>query len=79
MTKPTRTEASAVTRDSICAFIARYRSERGYPPSLREIGDHCGLLSTSTVAAHLRWLRNDGRIDWDAGCPRTLHLTGENT
>ncbi|MGH9294230.1 MAG: LexA family protein, partial [Acidimicrobiales bacterium] len=41
-------------RRSILEFIAEQIRERGYPPSVREIGEAVGLTSSSTVHAHLK-------------------------
>ncbi|MFE0762867.1 LexA family protein [Streptomyces smyrnaeus] len=35
--------------------------ERGVPPTMRELADAVGLSSTSTIAYHLRRMREDGR------------------
>ncbi|MHB1784828.1 MAG: LexA family protein, partial [Acidimicrobiales bacterium] len=40
-------------RREILDFIAQALRERGYPPSVREIGEAVGLASSSTVHAHL--------------------------
>ena len=40
-------------QESIYAFICAYTNERGYPPSVREIGTAVGLASPSTVAFHI--------------------------
>ena len=39
---------------------------RGYPPSIREIGDAVGLTSTSSVAHQLRTLERKGYLRRDA-------------
>ena len=39
-------------RREILDFIALQLRERGYPPSVREIGEAVGLTSSSTVHAH---------------------------
>ena len=52
------------------ACVAR----RGYPPSIREIGDAVGLRSTSSVAYHLKALQEKGYLYRDPGRPRTVEL-----
>ena len=47
---------------------------RGYPPSIREIGDAVGLRSTSSVAYHLKALEKKGYLHRDPGRPRTVEL-----
>ncbi|MDE3113918.1 MAG: repressor LexA, partial [Chloroflexota bacterium] len=39
--------------ERILAFIRETASERGYPPSVREIAEAVGLASTSAVHHHL--------------------------
>ena len=49
-------------------------ARRGYPPSIREIGDAVGLRSTSSVAYHLKALEKKGYLHRDPGRPRTVEL-----
>ena len=49
-------------------------TRRGYPPSIREIGDAVGLKSTSSVAYHLKALEKKGFLHRDPGRPRTVEL-----
>ena len=44
-------------------YIVEYVSRRGYPPSVREIGEGVGLKSPSTVHAHLKSLEKAGLIE----------------
>lgn len=55
-------------------------TERGYPPSIREIGDAVGLTSTSSVAHQLRTLERKGFLRRDPNRPRAVdvRLPGEN-
>jgi repressor LexA len=50
--------------------------ERGYPPSIREIGDRVGISSTSVVDYNLRVLERDGYIRRDKEVSRGLELVG---
>ncbi|APT84913.1 transcriptional repressor LexA [Corynebacterium aquilae] len=47
---------------------------RGYPPSIREIGDATGLQSTSSVAYQLRELEKKGFLKRDANKPRAVNV-----
>ena len=49
-------------------------ARRGFPPSIREIGDAVGLRSTSSVAYHLKALQKKGYLHRDPGRPRTVEL-----
>ena len=50
---------------NILKYIQSYVDERGYPPSIREIGDRVGISSTSVVDYNLRVLERDGYIRRD--------------
>src|SRR3954454_16430297 len=47
---------------------------RGYPPSMREIGELVGLTSSSSVAHQLRTLEEKGYIRRDPNRPRALSV-----
>jgi repressor LexA len=47
---------------------------RGYPPSIREIGDAVGLTSTSSVAHQLRTLERKGFLRRDPNRPRAVDV-----
>ena len=48
--------------------------ERGYPPSVREIGEAVGLASSSTVHAHLAVLQREGYLKRDPTKPRAIEV-----
>ena len=59
--------------------ILEYLDERlskGYPPSIREIGEHTEISSTSVVTYYLKQLEEWGYIQRDARFSRALRLTG---
>jgi repressor LexA len=51
-------------------------TSRGYPPSIREIGDAVGLTSTSSVAHQLRTLERKGYLRRDPNRPRAVDVRG---
>jgi repressor LexA len=51
-------------------------TNRGYPPSIREIGDAVGLTSTSSVAHQLRTLERKGYLRRDPNRPRAVDVRG---
>ena len=55
-------------------YIAACIQERGYPPSVREIGEAVGLKSSSSVHFHLKHLEEAGYIEKDAGKGRAITL-----
>jgi repressor LexA len=58
----------------ILECIRRGVSERGYPPSIREIGERVGLSSSSTVHTYLRQLEDRGLIRRDPARPRCIEV-----
>jgi repressor LexA len=68
------TETLTGKRREILEFIARQQAERGYPPSVREIGEAVGLTSSSTVHAHLATLQKQGLIRKDPTKPRAIEI-----
>lgn len=58
----------------ILAFIKKRLQERGYPPSVREIGQAVGLTSSSTVHGHLRHLEEKGFLRRDPTKPRAIEV-----
>jgi len=52
---------------------------RGYPPSVREIGEAVGLSSSSTVHAHLAALQEKGYLRRDPTKPRAIEVHFEAT
>lgn len=69
------TQASHKRWGEILETIHDSIDTRGYPPTVREIGKAVGLSSSSTVAAYLEKLLNEGLIAKDPAKPRTLELT----
>jgi repressor LexA len=61
-------------RREILDFIAAQLQERGYPPSVREIGEAVGLTSSSTVHAHLTTLQRQGFLRRDPTKPRAIEV-----
>ncbi|MEW6723596.1 MAG: transcriptional repressor LexA [Bacillota bacterium] len=61
----------------ILAFIKEKIASKGYPPSVREIGEAIGLSSSSTVHGHLARLEEKGYIRRDATKPRALEVLGD--
>src|SRR5580698_4615566 len=59
---------------TILSVIRESVTTRGYPPSIREIGDAVGLTSTSSVAHQLRTLERKGYLRRDANRPRAVEV-----
>src|SRR5438876_3442792 len=61
----------------IFEFIKRHTSEKGYPPTVRDIGQGVGLTSSSTVHAHLANLERAGVLRRDPTKPRAMEVIAE--
>ena len=59
---------------AILDVIQRSVSSRGYPPSMREIGDAVGLASLSSVTHQLNQLELSGYLRRDPNRPRALEV-----
>ncbi|MBS0046992.1 MULTISPECIES: transcriptional repressor LexA [Bacillus] len=61
----------------ILRFIKEEVKTKGYPPSVREIGEAVGLASSSTVHGHLARLETKGLIRRDPTKPRAIEVLDE--
>jgi repressor LexA len=59
---------------AILEYILETVKDRGYPPSVREIGEATGLSSPSTVHAHLGTLQERGYLRRDPSKPRAIDI-----
>ena len=62
----------------ILEFIQDYQRKYKHPPSIREIGENCGISSTSVVNYYLDQLEKNGYIERDRKISRGLRVTGAN-
>jgi repressor LexA len=60
----------------ILDYIRRMIHDRGYPPTVREIGEAVGLTSSSSVHAQLTNLQRKGMLKKDAARPRAIEIAG---
>ena len=73
-----RTVSDITSRQQrILDFIERTVRERGYPPTVREIGDAVGLTSSSSVHAQLANLERKGLLTKDPSKPRAMTLSDD--
>jgi repressor LexA len=61
-------------QEDILSFIKDEVKKKGYPPSVREIGEAVGLASSSTVHGHLARLESKGFIRRDPTKPRAIEV-----
>ena len=73
-------EAGLTARQrQILTMIRDSVDDRGYPPSVREIGDAVGLTSPSSVAYQLKSLEKLGYLRRDPNRPRAMVVADPNT
>jgi len=65
-------------QQAILEFIKNEVREKGYPPSVREIGEAVGLASSSTVHGHLDRLEKKGLIRRDPTKPRAIEILDQD-
>jgi repressor LexA len=63
---------------AIINYIKKEIKAKGYPPSVREIGEAVGLSSSSTVHNHLNQLESRGYIKRDPTKPRAIEVIDHN-
>lgn len=63
---------------AILNFIKSEVREKGYPPSVREIGEAVGLASSSTVHGHLARIEKKGYIRRDPTKPRAIEVLDQD-
>lgn len=66
-------------QQQILDFIRSEVETKGYPPSVREIGEAVGLQSSSTVHGHLRKIEDLGYIRRDSSKPRAIELLDDQS
>lgn len=67
-------KALSTKQVAILDYIKEQVSQKGYPPSIREIGERVGLASSSTVHGHLARLERKGYIRRDPTKPRAIEI-----
>lgn len=63
-------------RKRVLDFVRGYIEQHNMPPSMREVGEAVGLLSTSTVFTHLQSLVKMGELEYAQGRNRSYRLPG---
>lgn len=66
------------TDEQILDMIARYVSEHGYSPSMRDVAEMAGLKSTSSIHRRLRLLRDAGKLTFDDRISRSIVLRSQD-
>jgi repressor LexA len=76
LASPTDMEEMTPRQQRIVEYIRRTVQERGYPPTVREIGEAVGLTSSSSVHAQLANLQRKGLLRKDPARPRAIEVAG---
>jgi repressor LexA len=71
---PADADGLTLRQRRILEMIKATVESRGYPPSIREMGDAVGLASSSSVAHQLRVLQTKGFLRRDPNRPRALEV-----
>jgi repressor LexA len=69
------TQALTDRQQEVLNFLGQYLREKGYPPTVREIGAHLGIRSPNGVAANLVALEKKGIIARDKNVARGIRIT----
>lgn len=64
-------------QQKIYEFITKFTREKGRPPTIREIGAHVGISSTSVVNYNLNILAREGLIQREKEVSRGLRIVGQ--
>ena len=76
LASPTDMDDPTPRQQRILEFIRQAVQDRGYPPTVREIGEAVGLTSSSSVHAQLANLQRKGMLRKDASRPRAIEVAG---
>jgi repressor LexA len=60
-------------------FISEHIDGHGYPPTLREIGQHLGISGNVSIISHLEALERKGHLRRESGSSRGIVLTDRTT
>lgn len=72
-------EELTARQQEILNYIKKEVQKKGYPPSVREIGEAVGLSSSSSVHAHLEKLEEMGYLRRDPTKPRAIELLTDDS
>ncbi|MFZ3150212.1 MAG: transcriptional repressor LexA [Anaerolineaceae bacterium] len=69
-----RKSGLSIRHKKILAFLETYQQEKGFPPSIREIGNQTQISSTSVVNYYLNQLEEMGYIERSSNVSRGINL-----
>lgn len=59
-------------QEDVLKFIIRFRAEKGWPPTRKEISAHFGFKSVNSAELHLKVLKRKGFIAIERGTARGI-------
>ena len=71
-------EKMSAKQKEVLEYVKDQILKKGFPPSVREIGEAVGLKSTSSVHAHLESLEKKGYIKRDPSKSRTIEILDDS-
>ena len=72
-------DKSLIIQNKILDYISQEIQTKGYPPTIREIGNEMQIRSSSTIHLHLRNLEKRGLIRRDPMKPRAIELVSNTS
>jgi REP element-mobilizing transposase RayT len=63
-------------QQAVLSFVSEFSRERGFAPSLREIGEAVGLVNVSAVRGHVAALEKKGCLRKEPDQPRSISVVG---
>jgi SOS-response transcriptional repressor LexA len=72
--KPVKHPKSQIRHGQIIDAIRTFHQVHGYAPNIREVMALTGYRSTSAVQYQLRYLRDQGRVQWNPKVTRSIHV-----
>lgn len=67
-------EKLTARQQSILSFIANHTARLGYTPSMRDVADHIGGVSTNAIEGHYKALEKKGYIARTPRIARSLRI-----
>jgi hypothetical protein len=64
---------------ALVRYVEQYRREMGFGPTMREIAQHLGFVSTNGVRYWMQRMKERGALDWDPRKSRTIRTTATRT
>lgn len=70
-------ETLTTQQERVLGFIEESVSDRGFPPSVREVCEYLNVTSSSTAHAHIKALVRKGYLRQIPGSPRAMSVVAQ--